>query len=53
MRLKVVIFPLILIVLFFIGVSVGSQINAKKAKTTTVCNRTTHKCKEAQYGKRD
>jgi len=34
MRLKVVIFPLILLVLFLIGVSVGQQVNAKnKAKT--------------------
>jgi len=34
MKLKVVIFPLILLVLFLIGVSVGHQVIAKnKAKT--------------------
>jgi len=33
MKLKVVIFPLILLVLFAIGLAVGHQINAKNAKT--------------------
>jgi len=57
MKLRILIFPFIILVLFLEGLAVGHQINTKKQTktivTNKVCNRTTHKCKEVQYGKRD
>jgi len=57
MKLRILIFPFIILVLFLEGLAVGHQINTKKQTktivTNKVCNRTTHKCKEAKYGKRD